>query len=139
MGTPCLLSAGNDGSTGLYYASTASAGDDITSVGSVDNTNTPQVLTLANYLVNNGSTEFGYTPADTTGTFASVSLPLFADTFDTTVTNDFCAPVAADLTGKIALIRRGTCTFLVKAQTAIDAGAQYVMFYNNARTAFPPH
>lgn len=133
LGTPCMLAAGNDGSEGLYYASTASSGNDVTSVGSVDNTNSPQVLTAATYTIDGGDpTDFGFTPADgTEGSFASVSLPIAVDTFDTTVANDFCAPVTVDLTGKIALIRRGTCTYLSKAQVAFDAGAKYVMFYNN--------
>jgi hypothetical protein len=130
MGTPCMLAAGNDGALGMYYASTASAGTDVTSVGSVDNTNLPETLFLANYTVDSTDTVFGYSLG--IGSFDSVSLPLFADTFDTTVVDDFCAPITADLTGKIALIRRGTCTFVTKAQTAFDAGAEYVMFYNNA-------
>lgn len=128
-GTPCLLAAGNDGEYGLYFASSASAGNDVTSVGSVDNTNSPEVLNKAEYTVAGVNKSFGYTPA--VGSFAGVSLPLYADTFDTTVADDFCNPISADLTGKIALIRRGSCTFVAKAQTALNAGAKYVLFYNN--------
>jgi hypothetical protein len=128
-----MLAAGNDGQYGLYYASTASAGKDVTSVGSIDNSHSPEVLTEAEYTAGGETKSLGYTPAEgTTGTFAGVSLPVYADTFDTTVTNDFCNPITADLTGKIALIRRGTCTFVSKTQNAFNAGAKYVMFYNNA-------
>jgi len=129
-GTPCLLAAGNDGALGMYYASSASAGTDVTSVGSVDNTNSPEVLNEGQYVINGVSKTFGYTPA--VGSFASVSLPLYANSFDTNVANDGCTAYTADLTGKIALIRRGGCTFLVKANNAVAAGAKYVMFYNNA-------
>ncbi|WP_230977458.1 M20/M25/M40 family metallo-hydrolase [Georgenia yuyongxinii] len=38
----------------------------------------------------------------------------------------------ADLTGKIALVSRGTCAFAVKAVTAGAAGALGVIVYNNA-------
>ena len=37
----------------------------------------------------------------------------------------------ADLVGKIALIRRGTCSFALKAKAAADAGAIGVVIYNN--------
>ncbi len=53
-------------------------------------------------------------------------------------TNDACQPItnAAQLVGKIALIDRGTCTFLSKAQAAQAAGAVAVIIVNNA--AGPP-
>ena len=132
-----MLAAGNDGAVGLYYASTASAGDDVTSVGSIDNTNSPLVLTVANYTVDGTTTDFGYTPGY--GSFANVKLPLWADHTTPDVLNDGCSGFpGVDLTGKIALIRRGGCTFVIKAQSAFDAGAKYVMFYNNAPGAGAP-
>lgn len=137
LGTTCLLAAGNDGANGLYYASTASAGQDVTSVGSIDNSNNPLVVTVANYTVDGTTTEFGYTPGF--GTFANVKEPIWADHTDPAVQNDGCSGFpGVDLTGKIALIRRGGCTFIVKAQSAFDAGAKYVMFYNNAPGASAP-
>lgn len=49
------------------------------------------------------------------------------------VTATMARPAAADgcstvtgVSGKIALIDRGTCTFVVKVQNAITAGAAYV-------------
>jgi PA domain/Secretion system C-terminal sorting domain/Calx-beta domain len=46
--------------------------------------------------------------------------------------SDGCAAFAPGLfTGKIALIQRGTCSFIIKAQNAINAGAIGVIFYNN--------
>lgn len=137
-GTPCMLAAGNDGSNGMYYASSASDGTDVTSVGSVDNTHTPQLLAAASlqYIVAGEATTAGYTPG--IGDFTNISLPLYVDTFDINVANDFCSAVTGDLTKKLALIRRGGCTFDIKAQNAFNAGALYVMFYNNvARTLIP--
>jgi hypothetical protein len=43
-----------------------------------------------------------------------------------------CAPIAADLTGKIAVIERGVCTFVQKVQNAMDAGAIGAIVYNSA-------
>jgi hypothetical protein len=134
-----MLAGGNDGFFGLYYASAASAGKDITSVGSVDNTNTPGLTTAGHYIVNSTSTEFPYTAAEATiSTFNGVTLPISVDTFDTTVADDGCNGFTANMTGTIALIRRGSCDFATKAQSAIDAGASYVMFYNNGADSVIP-
>mgnify|MGYP003396200991 CR=1 FL=1 len=38
---------------------------------------------------------------------------------------------AGQLTGRVALIRRGTCSFVVKAINAQSAGAVGVVLYNN--------
>ena len=43
-----------------------------------------------------------------------------------------CAPIAADLTGKIAVAERGVCAFSDKAQRALDAGAAGIIVYNSA-------
>src|SRR5207247_4752990 len=69
----------------------------------------------------------GAPPAPPTG-----SLPL--QTFGTPTTlNDGCAASpAGSLVGKAVLIRRGTCTFYVKAFNAQAAGASAVVLYNNA-------
>ncbi|EFX05799.1 subtilisin-like protease [Grosmannia clavigera kw1407] len=135
-GTPCMLAAGNDGSDGMFYASSASAGDDVTSVGSVDNIRTPSASLLLDYVVDGASTETTYNEGS--GSFTGVSLPLYANSFNTSITNDFCSAITANLTGKIALIRRGTCTFEAKADVAKNAGAAYVMFYNNIAGTMTP-
>jgi hypothetical protein len=49
---------------------------------------------------------------------------------------DACtAPAPGSLAGKIALVDRGTCTFVVKAKAAQDAGAIGVIIANNAANA----
>jgi subtilisin family serine protease len=40
-----------------------------------------------------------------------------------------CDPLVNDLTGKIALISRGTCNFSVKIENAVNAGATAVLVY----------
>ena len=46
-----------------------------------------------------------------------------------------CDPITNDLTGKIALIRRGICNFSYKAYLAQQAGAVAVMIVNHSSTA----
>ena len=53
--------------------------------------------------------------------------------------NDACEPLinAAALAGKVALIHRGTCTFVAKAQAAQAAGAIALLVSNNAASGLP--
>ena len=46
--------------------------------------------------------------------------------------SDACETVVNDLTGRIALIDRGTCTFVVKVKNAQNAGAVAAIVANNA-------
>ena len=47
-------------------------------------------------------------------------------------TTDACSPLTNDLTGKIALVDRGTCGFIVKVKNAQNAGAIAVLVADNA-------
>ncbi|MFP3914440.1 MAG: S8 family serine peptidase, partial [Actinomycetota bacterium] len=49
---------------------------------------------------------------------------------------DACTEVTSDVTGDIALIQRGTCTFTTKVRNAEDAGAIGAIVFNN--TPDPP-
>ncbi|HUP44877.1 MAG TPA: PA domain-containing protein [Thermoanaerobaculia bacterium] len=55
-------------------------------------------------------------------------------------TTDGCSPYtnAADMPGRIALVDRGTCTFVIKALLAQAAGAIGIIVANNAPCGFPP-
>ena len=77
--------------------------------------------------------------------FTQTSNPLDAVGFSTSVTklttsfpnttNDGCSAggsyVGGNPTGKIALVRRGTCLFYTKGRNAQNAGAHIVVIYNN--------
>lgn len=50
-----------------------------------------------------------------------------------------CSPApAGSYTGKVVLISRGTCTFVVKVQNATAGGASAVLLYNNATGTLNP-
>lgn len=51
------------------------------------------------------------------------------------VANDACQPITQDLTGKIALIRRGGCTFKIKVAYAAHAHASSVILMDNVPSA----
>jgi hypothetical protein len=78
-----------------------------------------------------GQYEFG-----TSSTFGAVATPAnFSGPIVTGLspTNDGCNAFtnAADVAGKIAIVRRGTCGFVVKAKNAQNAGATGVIIANN--------
>lgn len=119
---------------GLFYASTAADGKKVTAIASFDNWLSPVLLVESNYTVDGGDEQvFGWT-LGTPDAWAGVKLPLWTPSFDTTDSAMGCEPYPADtpdLSGKIVLVRRGTCAFTVKAQNAAAAGAKYIMYYNN--------
>jgi subtilisin family serine protease len=132
-GVPCVVSAGNDGAAGIFYASTAANGKKVTAIASVDNTVTPALLSNATYTVNGTDDFFGFTAGEP-GAWNDVSLPLWSVGFDTTDPANGCEPYpdsTPDLSGYIVLVRRGSCTFVEKATNAAAKGAKYVIFYNN--------
>lgn len=73
----------------------------------------------------------------TTAFGTPVTSPVTADIVlvndGTAPTSDACETItnASALSGKIALIRRGTCTFVIKVKAAQDAGAIGVIMMNN--------
>jgi subtilisin family serine protease len=137
-GVPCVLSAGNDGANGLFDTSTASESLGSTSVGSIDNTEAPTLLTAATYTIDGANpTDFGYAEGAANGNFGNITVPLYAPTLDTAAAADGCTAFpdsTPDLANYVVLIRRGTCTFDVKVANAVAKGAKRILFYNNSPT-----
>ncbi|KAK6357671.1 hypothetical protein TWF718_001979 [Orbilia javanica] len=131
-GTPCSIAAGNEGAEGLFYASGAADAVGAICVGSVNNINSPVVLTAAKFSSGDIKDKaFGYTPG--TGKFGSESFELAIPIVNGQVT-DACDGLPADmgdLKNKLVLIRRGTCTFEAKAAAAAAKGALNIMLVNN--------
>lgn len=128
-GMVVVASAGNRGTNGLFSLDAPSVGQKVISVASFDNTR--ELLPF--FTASPDDLRAGYNsataapPAPTSGTF------VLAKTGTVTTTADACGTSlpAGSLTGKIALIRRGTCSFFEKARNAQNAGAVGVVLYNN--------
>jgi minor extracellular serine protease Vpr len=135
-GVVVVASIGNSGTNGgqLWSAGSPGVGRKVIGVASFDNTK----ATLPAFTV--GGTLYTYNRAG--GSLATVPLSGSGDLVATgtpATLNDACAPLSAgSLAGKIALIRRGTCSFYVKALNAQHAGAIAVVLYNNAAGALNP-
>ncbi len=131
-GVVMVASIGNNGPGGsppdaLFAAGAPGVGKNVIGVASYDNAQ--RAFTV-------GGTPYGYTPASgaplppTTG-----SLPM-ARTGTPASVDDACAALpAGSLAGQAALIRRGTCSFFIKASNASAAGAAALALYNNVAGA----
>ena len=118
--------------------------------GSTVNTDLPHVLSLGTPLlrVNSpsglagvypvGSAAFG-TPLSSPGITGDVVAALDPSDAAGASTFDACSPLtnAADVAGKIALVNRGTCGFVVKVKNAQNAGAIAVLVADNAAGSPP--
>ncbi len=86
--------------------------------------------------VNGQSATYYYNTAQPSPTVPTSGSATIDRSGTVTTTNDGCNAFAPDaFAGKIALIRRGTCSFYSKASNAQNAGAVAVVIYNNAGVA----
>jgi subtilisin family serine protease len=134
-GMAVVTSIGNSGANGLYSAGAPGVGKKVVGVASFDNTH----MTLSTFTVSPDDTVIGYDPASGAPNPPTSGTSPMARTGTPTTTNDACAALpAGSLAGHVALIRRGTCPFYVKAFNAQTAGAIGVVLYNNAAGRITP-
>jgi hypothetical protein len=134
-GVVVVASIGNNGANGLYSAGAPGVGEKVIGVASFDNTRIAQ----AAFSISPDGTLIGYNPAAGAPPAPLSGIFSMARTGTSTTTNDACSPLPADsLSGKVALIRRGTCSFYIKATNAQTAGAAGVVLYNNIIGSLSP-
>jgi len=121
-GTIAVIAAGNSGPGILTVESPGNAANAITAAAASD----PHFEGIK---VTFGTTTIGAA----IGEFANFKPAITAATTTTTPANG-CTAISEDLTGKIALIDRGVCTFGTKIQDAQDRGAAGVIILNNQPT-----
>ena len=134
-GVVVVASIGNSGTSGLYAAGAPGLGEKVIGVASFDNTH----VALNTFTISPDDTSIGYGPATgaplppTSGTYS------MARTGTAASTADACSALpAGSLAGKVALVRRGTCSFYIKSSNAQAAGAIAVVLYNNVAGRFSP-
>ncbi len=121
-GTVAVIAAGNAGPGLLTVESPGTAANAITAAAASD----PHYRGIK---VTFDATTIGAA----VGEFANFVPAITAPSSLTTPTNG-CTAISQDLTGRIALIDRGTCTFGTKIQNAQDRGAVGVVVMNNQPT-----
>ena len=145
-GVKVVASIGNSGPVNLYSAGAPGVGEKVIGVASFDNSRAEM------YALRVGGVLHPWGPAS-----GSPGVAPLSGTFDLvrtgtqTTANDACgAPLPGppaglfdiatlpSMTGKVALIRRGTCGFYHKALAAQRAGAAAVILYNNQAGRLSP-
>ncbi|KAJ1830135.1 hypothetical protein LPJ63_005127 [Coemansia sp. RSA 2711] len=129
-GVIVVAASGNDGESGLLTSNSPAIGKGVISVGSVNNwsykapyieVNSPSAGTLRVLKV--------YNPTDLNNFVFEAPIPLVVSN-DVAGSNEGCNPPSTDISGKIALVKRGTCTFGIKAAIAQEAGAEGLLVYD---------
>ncbi|KAK3356764.1 subtilisin-like serine protease [Lasiosphaeria hispida] len=143
-GVVVTISAGNSGVDGPFFASSGSSGKNVIAVASTDASVTAAPPFKATFTLDGTSntTNLAYFPDNNWGLWdLPTDLPIIPISFDTANPADGCDPLPTstpDLSGGIALIRRGTCNFAVKQANAAKFGAKRILFYNNGNPAINP-
>ncbi|TQV92513.1 hypothetical protein V2A60_007194 [Cordyceps javanica] len=133
-GVHCTIAAGNEGTDGLLFPSSGSSGKGAVAIASFDNTDTPSLANVNYYSVDGGDKKQLLTTGSAKDSWDGVTLDVWAGSYDTTKADDGCKAYPADtpdLSNKIVLIHRGTCSFADKINFATAKGAKYVLIYNN--------
>jgi minor extracellular serine protease Vpr len=140
-GVVVVASVGNSGGSGVYSASAPGVGRNVIGVASYENSHLDMP-----YFETNDGTKFGYSPASGGAPVPTSGSAPIVRTGTPTSAADACStgttpvpPDLGDLTGRIALIRRGTCGFYEKSINAQRAGAIGVVLYNNAFGLLTPN
>ena len=132
-GMVVVASIGNSGASGVYSAGAPGVGKKVIGVASFDNTH----IRLNTFTVSPDGTAIGYQQASPSPAAPTSGSSPMARTGTTSSAADACAALpAGSLTGQVALIRRGTCTFHTKSRNAQNAGAIGVVLYNNGAGRF---
>lgn len=134
-GVVMVASIGNSGTSGLYAAGAPGVGKHVIGVASFDNTHSK----LNQFGVSPDHTPIGWQQATGAPAAPLAGTQPMKRTGTAVTLDDACAPLAAgSLTGHVALVRRGTCSFYQKAFNAQTAGAAGVVLYNNAPGRISP-
>jgi hypothetical protein len=125
VGVIVVIAAGNNGPDPNTIGSPGTAPDAIT-VGAMNNDR----MFAASLTVGTGG-PYAATPADEALPSASITAPLVDISTKLDTTGQLCAALPANsLSGSMALIMRGTCTFQEKLTFAQQAGAVAALMYN---------
>ncbi|KAJ2568259.1 hypothetical protein IW140_003987 [Coemansia sp. RSA 1813] len=136
-GVIVVAANGNDGSSGLFTAGSPAVGKGVISVGSVDNWNiTGHTATFS--MQNNTRLVLLSMPGSALNPFVFESPVTVVALVDSSGNNEGCNSTSTDLAGKIALVKRGTCTFTEKALNAQEAGAVGIVIYNDVAGTLSP-
>jgi hypothetical protein len=138
-GIPVVVSEGNDGGQGLFYASTPAVGYSVTGTGAVSNTLFPAFLQRGAYTTNSNSTStnssasFGFLMGQPAFTADATTLPLWS----AVEANNACRPLpedTPDLSQRIVLLefpdsRATQCYPQDQGDNIAAKGGRFLIYY----------
>ncbi|GJE92794.1 peptidase S8 family domain-containing protein [Phanerochaete sordida] len=128
-GRVVTIAAGNDGQYGAWYTSSPGTGKDVISVASIDNI----VIPVQNATLHGVSHDpISYLSANALP--VNGTLAVYATSTNSSVADDACDTLpdsTPDLSDKVVIVRRGTCTFAQKLQNIANKGGKVALIYNN--------
>ncbi|KAI9506729.1 peptidase S8/S53 domain-containing protein [Coemansia spiralis] len=136
-GIVVVAAIGNDGDNGLYTAGSPAVGEGVIGVGSVDNWNITGSIATISMPYRTLSVLLSMAGSEAHPFVFETPMPIAASV-DENGNDEGCNKPVTELSGKVALVRRGTCTFTQKALIAQAAGAIGVLVYNNAAGMLSP-
>ncbi|KAG0352162.1 hypothetical protein BGZ54_002928, partial [Gamsiella multidivaricata] len=130
LGVVVVAAVGNDGEQGLSEVSSPSINPRVISVASFEG-----LGYLANYFELEGVPDSRIDYSDSQQkSLGGATFPLVFPEHDP----EGCKPYPSSIEGSIAFLKRGTCTFVLKARLAQEAGAIGCIFYNNVQGGLHP-
>ncbi|EXF75055.1 subtilisin Carlsberg [Colletotrichum fioriniae PJ7] len=140
-GVPVVISEGNDGGSGMFYASTPATGRGVAGSGAVTNSKFPTILNEGTFSVDSNSTsgaksDFAYLPG-VPELVGDLSLQLWSPG-----ENNACSELpddTPDLSNKIVLLlfpdsRATGCYPIDQGNKIVAKGGHYILFYTNDNT-----
>jgi hypothetical protein len=132
-GVPCTVAASNAGNAGILFPSNPSSGVGVTAIASTENPEIRMLLLEGYYITGNSSVAtFGWA-AGTPDSWGNISLPLWANPYNTSDPSDSCKSLPSDtpdLSNYIVLIPAdGDCFLWEKYADAAAHGARFIMVY----------
>ncbi|KAG0265219.1 hypothetical protein BG011_005262 [Mortierella polycephala] len=126
-----VAAMGNEGQMGLFESSSPGVAEDSITVASIENAfKSSMYFTVDQGKLKTEPRAILYI-GDADMDLANTTLVQIASGTSGIAKDDACQPINKDLKGKIALIRRGDCTFKIKITNAAIANASGVIFMDN--------
>ncbi|CAG8478983.1 17361_t:CDS:2 [Funneliformis caledonium] len=123
-----VAAAGSSGDKGIFKSSSPSTSPGVISVASIDS---EQIDSFFIQPGSNSTRKIQYLTQDGNAIELEDSFSIIPTSNTTNSKDDACEPINEDLTGKVALIRKGGCEETKKINVAQAAGATAIVLYNN--------
>ncbi|TDZ30430.1 Minor extracellular protease vpr [Colletotrichum spinosum] len=135
-GVVVTISAGNDGQAGAFAASSGSSGEHVVAVASIE----ADVLASSSFrgVFNldgqSNETRVAYRAIEDWYPSEVKDWPILPLSLNTSTADEACNPLSVgtpDLTGVVALVRRGGCNFDQKQRNLAPFNVSHILFYSN--------